>query len=518
MSRLFFSAFEGLSQHYQRRRLGVLVIFLVALAGWTFAQFWWATAPRGVGLRTDSVRYLWSAENLARGLGLGRENGDRQFVATTHWPPLYPMLLAGLNAAGLPIDQSARWLAALFAAGCVLVFGLFLYRLSGQSAGAAMLGAGLLAVMPHFWDTALYAMTEAPYLVWTLLAVLFLSRYIETKRRAWLVAAALMQAAAFLTRYVGGALLAACALGLLLIPAWPWRRKIMDAFWMSLIAVAPMIAWFIRNLAYTGAAANRRLELHPISPSEWAAFAAAVRAWLNPLDDLGSITLLRLLTIAVLALGAAGLALHGAKKPPAAATPLAKLTLLATLTYAAMTLAARLLFDPYIPLNEQRILLPFFAGLFALVVYALHRLTQWAARYGAAARAGLTALLIVSAWIFGRAYYKETLLLWNNSRQPGLGLANVFYDRLGFIPQVAAYPREAIYFTDNLDLMYRVLHIPAYQITPSDPDSLARVTQRAAQAPVVVVLFWRDSAPPPVIAGVRLVYDAADGAVYTNIP
>lgn len=519
MDRFFFSALDRLYRHYQRHRLGVLVVFLVALGAFTLSQFLRATEPRGMGLRTDSVRYLWSAENLARGVGLGRENGDRQFVATTHWPPLYPILLAGFNAASLPIDQSARWLGALAAAGMIVTFGFFVYKLSGDSPEFAVLGAGLLMTMPHFWDTALYAMTEAPYLLWSLLALLLLGRYIETGQRSWLVTSALMQAAAFLTRYVGGALLAACAVGLLLIPAWAWRRKFMAAFWMGLIAVAPSALWFIRNLAYTGAATNRTLELHPIAPAEWSALAGALRAWLNPLDDLASITPVRLLTIAVLALLAAGFALHHAGPQAINRRPaLAMLTLTATLAYAAMTVAARLLFDPFIPLDEQRILLPFFVGGLALLIYALHRILDWSARYGTAARVGLSTLLIIGAWVFGRGYFKETLLLWDYSRQPGLGLANVVYDRLGFIPTVASYPREAVYFTDNLDLMYRVLRIPAYQVVIDDPASMARITLRAAQGPVVVVLFWRNAAPPPDIPGARLVYDAADGAVYTNFP
>lgn len=518
MNGLFFSALDRLSRQYQRHRLGVLVIFLGVLGAFTLNQFLWATEPRGVGLRTDSVRYLWSAENLARGLGLGRENGDKQFVATTHWPPLYPTLLAGLNAAGLPIDQSARWLGALAAAGVIVVFGFFVYKLSGDSPGFAMLGAGLLMTMPHFWDTALYAMTEAPYLLWALLALLLLGRYIESGQRGWLAASALMQAAAFLTRYVGGALLAACALGLLLIPAWAWRRKIMDTFWMGLMAVAPMALWFIRNLAYTGAATNRSLELHPIRPAEWDAFAGALRAWLSPLDDLTSITPIRLLTIAALALLAAGFTLGrtGAQKPPRPA--LAVLTLTATLAYAAMTIAARLLFDPFIPLDEQRILLPFFVGGLAILLYEIHRLLAWCAQYGAWTQVGMAALFIVGAWVFGRGYYKETLLLWDYSRQPGLGLANVVYDRLGFIPLVESYPYEATYFTDNLDLMYRVFHTPAYQIVLDDPAALERISLRAAQGPVVVILFWRDPSPPPQINGVRLVYDADDGTVYTNLP
>ncbi|MEJ5226286.1 MAG: hypothetical protein WHV44_17620, partial [Anaerolineales bacterium] len=290
------------------------------------------------------------------------------------------------------------------------------------------------------------------------------------------------------------------------------------AFWMGLIAAAPMALWFIRNLAYTGAATNRRLELHPITPAEWAAFAGAVRAWLSPLDDLSTISPLRLLTIAVLALAAAGFALGRATPNSRIRTALPTLTLIATLAYAAMTLLARVLFDPFIPLDEQRILLPFFVGGLALLFYALQRLLTWASRYGAAARVGLAALLMIAAWVFGRGYYKETLLLWDYSRQPGLGLANVVYDRLDVIPIVSQYPRDAVYFTDNLDLMYRVLRIPAYQVTLDDPASLERIRLRAAQEPVVVVLFWRDSAPPPRIEGMRLVHDSADGAVYTNLP
>jgi hypothetical protein len=75
-----------------------------------------ATSSHGVGVRTDSVAYLWGAENLAKGLGLGRLNGLGELKPMTHWPPFYPLLLTLFELAGIPALAGARYLGAVLVA------------------------------------------------------------------------------------------------------------------------------------------------------------------------------------------------------------------------------------------------------------------------------------------------------------------------------------------------------------------------------------------------------------------
>ena len=79
---------------YRRAAVLFLLAGLLVMAGLAINSFLFATSTHGIGVRTDSVAYLWGAENLAKGLGLGRLNGLGELKPMTHWPPFYPLVLS----------------------------------------------------------------------------------------------------------------------------------------------------------------------------------------------------------------------------------------------------------------------------------------------------------------------------------------------------------------------------------------------------------------------------------------
>jgi hypothetical protein len=112
---------------YRRAALAITLAGLLALAGLAARDFLAATESYGVGVRTDSVAYLWGAENLAKGLGLGRLNGLGELKPMTHWPPFYPLVLAVFELAGIPALEGARILGAALVA-LILILHLLCWR------------------------------------------------------------------------------------------------------------------------------------------------------------------------------------------------------------------------------------------------------------------------------------------------------------------------------------------------------------------------------------------------------
>ncbi len=133
----------------------------LVLAFSTWRTFLSATSVYGVGVRSDSVEYLWTAENLARGLGFGRLNGLGEFKPITHWPPFYPFLLSLLFKAGVPLLVGARYLGALMDALIIFLAGLSVARLT-RSVWFSLAAAFILCYSPGFWNMSLDAMTEPP--------------------------------------------------------------------------------------------------------------------------------------------------------------------------------------------------------------------------------------------------------------------------------------------------------------------------------------------------------------------
>ena len=62
-----------------------------------------ATRP-GIGVTPDSTVYIDAARNLAAGHGLTAFAADGQSRPLTHYPPLYPSMLAFLATGGRPIE------------------------------------------------------------------------------------------------------------------------------------------------------------------------------------------------------------------------------------------------------------------------------------------------------------------------------------------------------------------------------------------------------------------------------
>ena len=78
--------------------------------------------PFGMGINGDSYQYIFGADTLAAGYGIGRLDGGGNFKPLTHYPPLLSIILAGLKMTGMDTINAARPLnAALFCLDILLV-------------------------------------------------------------------------------------------------------------------------------------------------------------------------------------------------------------------------------------------------------------------------------------------------------------------------------------------------------------------------------------------------------------
>ena len=70
--------------------------------------------PDGMGINGDSYQYIFGADTLTAGYGIGRLDGGGQFKPLTHYPPLLSIILAGLKMTGMETRSAAQPLNALF--------------------------------------------------------------------------------------------------------------------------------------------------------------------------------------------------------------------------------------------------------------------------------------------------------------------------------------------------------------------------------------------------------------------
>lgn len=448
-------------------RAGLFWVGLVLLAAAAAALLVYVT-PRGMGLVNDSVAYINGARGFLDGSGYGRVAGDGQVKPITHFPPVFSLLLAGIGLFGLDAIDAAWWANLFLFAGNILLAGLLARRLA-QSDGAGLLAAALLGASESMLRVHTFALSEPLFLLITLLSLLCLERCFSSARWVWPAAAGLLAGLSYLTRYVGGALLAVELLGLLLF--LPGLRRKLRAAGVYLAAALPLIGlWSLRNALLTGSATNRSLGWHPVAQSEaleglrnfWAFLLPQRFALYERLPAAFWAVLAGLLV--VLFLGAALWAVLRALKTPAAGQGpcvLAAVILLHALAYLVLVVFSMTTMDAS-TIFENRILAPLYLDLLLLASAAAAWLAAWRQPFSRAAVVILAGLLLLSFVDDSRRAVPEL-------RQDGQGFAGSRWTNSDTMDRARRLPQRTIY-TNRLSAVTLLADRQAFALlSPVDP-------------------------------------------------
>ena len=357
--------------------------------------------PYGPGLNGDSFYYYTGAENLAAGRGFGRIAGSGLFVPTTHFPPGYSGAMAFLQLMGIAKLDSGNLVNLLSLAGLVLVLAFALRRESGSNI-PAYAACAILVVSPVMLESYVWAMSEPFYLLLSFAGLYGLVLYLRNRRPELLVASAALLGLAWITRYVGVALVGT-ALAALMVQRVPWRKRLISVGMFAAISCLPMLVWLGRNALLTGNPANRRLLWHPIGYSQLKAFALHGLEWFVPAELVhgGWQALAMILVIAVLVgVFVFRLAKRGQLSARFRRTTLPVVLVLHGVLYLAALAVSISLLDPATQIGG-RILLPIYVSVIilgGLLGWDIWRHQGWIVRLG-----------ILSAGMF--------ILIWNGVEQ-----------------------------------------------------------------------------------------------------
>ena len=293
------------------------------------------TARWGAALSTDSAYYISAARNLLAGRGLICLDGG-PLVA---WPPLFPLLLAGLGKLGIEPLAGARLVNALAFGVVVFLAGVLLSR-SVRDRTLVAIGTVAVMVSPAFVETAITVWTEPVFALLIALLALLLGRFSTRGRMRDFIAVALITALAPLQRYMGMAMIPAAALGILTARELPLRRRGVYSVVLCLLSPLPLGLWLARNLRLSGTLTGARPGTFAALGPSAQALSRAVLDWFLP-ERVGKV--LGALSI-VLVLGAAvltgWLALPAIRQRKGTGPTHVRFALIALAVYAAGLLAA----------------------------------------------------------------------------------------------------------------------------------------------------------------------------------
>jgi 4-amino-4-deoxy-L-arabinose transferase-like glycosyltransferase len=194
----------------------------------------------------DTTQYHLLAQGIADGDGYSTLSslihGDPQ--PTAQHPPLFPLVLAGLDLIGLDALEAHRVVLCVVAALSVVLIGLLARRVAGPPAG--LLAAAIAAVYPGFFMLAGVAMAESLYVPLIALTLLVTYALIDRPRLGIAAILGALIALATLDRTEAVLLLPLLALAVALrLPGARERVRVVAVITVAaLVVLAP---WVGRN-------------------------------------------------------------------------------------------------------------------------------------------------------------------------------------------------------------------------------------------------------------------------------
>jgi hypothetical protein len=359
------------------------VIPAIALGALALAGVLKITSGQGPGLDPDSMSYMHAASTLVEGHGLRDINRDWWSADSTmplaHWPPGYPVAIATAERAGLGAAQGARLISALAALVTIATIVWLVADFAGTGAGVI---AGLLVmVTPAVVQVHESVLSEPLFIALLSLTLAAMVRAVDKP-----IVSGVLAGVASIVRYAGLSLVGGVVLWQF-ARAGTIRQRITRAAIAALPAIVIQGAWVLRTMHSAGKGSIRQISIYgqllPTLHEGW----STISAWLVP--GMGE-----LLGIFV-ALGVVALIAFAIweSRPLRARMSAGVAAALLTVCYLSLVLAARLVADASIPLDD-RIMAPLFVLLeVAVVVTVAPAWRQWPA-----AGKALVAVLVAMWW------------------------------------------------------------------------------------------------------------------------
>lgn len=228
--------------------LAIITIFLFVLI---FVSTNW-----GIGLSPDSFVYLKNAQNIIDGVSLG---------SSQHYPPFYSLLLSASARVGGELFITTRWLQIIILLLSIILLGVLLKKSTNRRGEWLLIGIFCIFSAPHLFRIYMMAWSEPLFLLLALPGFYFLAHYINNQRFSMLLLSALFFSMAFLTRYVGIALIITSVLGLLLFSEEKWSGRFKAIGIFTFLSTLPLALWLLWRRAQTGQASPREIAYHPLN-------------------------------------------------------------------------------------------------------------------------------------------------------------------------------------------------------------------------------------------------------------
>src|SRR5260221_3451848 len=222
----------------------------------------------GAGLTPDSLTYVNTARQLMQGQPLTEIPVNGKANPYTHFPPLFPVLMA-ITSTLLRTDplQAGRYINCLLFGLNALLVALVLHR-AGSRIYIVILGVIFMLAADEMIYIHVMVWSEPLFILLMLSGIYFLQRFFQSNKLSDLAISALAVGLSALVRYVGVVFIVAEFVCVLFLARNAWRTQLRLLLLQGVVASTPIAFWSIRNIAISGSASDRQLFFHPLMLSD----------------------------------------------------------------------------------------------------------------------------------------------------------------------------------------------------------------------------------------------------------
>ncbi|NMB96297.1 MAG: hypothetical protein GYA02_06760 [Clostridiaceae bacterium] len=297
---------NGNYKNYKKRFDGikisiiVTILLLVFIAACGVVLILYSNFNYGPAITHDSVAYMHAAESLLSGKGMQYFGYESPF---TQWPPLFPLLLAGLKSVGANLVYVSSYINAITYALIIMISGLWVLSSTGKRSFAIMTSLALLVSIPLYY--VFKSMWSEPlFILFVLLFLISMGSHINKTNpkmpfqkisisrhsrqykgrlsKKYLVMASIFAALACLTRYVGITLIITGVFVLLLLQKKKIINRLLETILFGVISSIPILMWIIRNYVLTGTLMGDRVPSQKSLVENINLFFDTITLWIAP--------------------------------------------------------------------------------------------------------------------------------------------------------------------------------------------------------------------------------------------
>jgi len=499
-------SFLRLKNNYSKLFIWVVFIIIGSLG---FFSIFLITSSWGISISPDSVSFIAAAKNILNGRGVTvlYDNTGKYQLNLWHsqnldekihvmlWPPLYPALLALLGFTGLNIFFAAKLLNSILFFFFIILF-CYIIKKNTSSTILSILTSIILLTSTAILEIFTYAHTEAPFLLFGFLGILFLQKFLENKKYLFFSLSLLCTILSSMSRYSGSVFILTCVVSVIILDNTELKKRLYNSIIFLSIGMLPLIIWFLRLKMVGDSYSLRKFLFHPPTLKEWQELILSMTKWIT-IKNFGIVVSCIIASIFLLVIISLTVFTMIKKKGQIKSNStffIIIILLIFIFLYFVFHISSKVFFEAALKISLERYLSPLFIAFTILIILLLKNM------FNIINKKYLYNIFLIILTIFCIFYIYNGYIWSIKVYRDGQGYSQEYFIKSEIVQEVKKIPENYVIYTNAPDIIYlfteRVSYMLPFKYNPglNKPNEhfdkhLKKLEEELAKNKSIIVFF-----------------------------